>query len=129
MRWYLLKAIPLWFLMLYINIKTNKDKFMGKADVDLLSAIASIGIMYSMWLTTVFEMDIAIIKITGFWYSTLGYLLLGALVYLVIFIFLLIIMVATKKRTIKQLLKDSRISIIPMFIPVSVMVPMMILAS
>ena len=130
MRWYIIAALPLWLFLLYANIKLNRDKFMGKADIDLLSCIAAIGITYSYWLTTVLDdMSVAIIKITGFWYSTLGYLLLGALIYLVIFIFFVITKVITKKKTMKELLKDTRISIIPMFIPVSVAVQIMILAS
>ena len=129
LKWYIISAIPLWFLILYLNIKLNKDKFMGKADIDLLSAIFSVGLTYSVWLSTVVDKSAIVIRITGFWYSVLGYLVIGAGIYLIVFIFLVVTKVATRRKTIKELIKDTRISIIPMFMPVSVMVPYIILAS
>lgn len=127
LKWFMMAAIPLWFFFLYLNVKINKDKFMGKADIDLLSAIFAVGICYSIWLSRVVEAEAVTIRITAFWYRSLGFLLLGALVYLAIFVVLVFARVVTKKQTLKELVKSTKISIIPMFMPVSVMVPYMIL--
>lgn len=129
MKWSIIFAIPIWFLFLFINIKKNKDKFMGKADIDLLSAIFSVGICYSYWLSTVLEAEVVIIRITAFWYKILGFLLAGALIYLIIFVFLIFTRVISKRQTIKGLMKNTKISVIPMFMPAAVMVTFMILMS
>lgn len=129
MKGYLWSAFGIWIFLLFLNIKLNRDRFMGKADIDLLSAILAVGISYSMWLRSVSSSDGSVLRIAGFWYSVLGWLLLGALVYLAIFLLLVFKRVIRGGCTVKQLLHDTRISIIPMFIPVSVMTPYIIAMS
>ena len=129
MKWSLMAAIPIWIFILFLNIKFNKDRFMGRADIDLLSAILSVGICYSYWLSTVLEPEVVAIRITSFWYKSLGFLLVGALIYLAIFVFMVLTKVMMKKLTMKELMKSTKICIIPMFMPISVMVPYMILMS
>jgi hypothetical protein len=129
MKWYLAISIPLWFFMLFINIKLNKDKFMGKADIDLLTALASMGICYSVWLWTILPPETVTIRITAFWYKSLGFLLMGAIVYLIIFMFMVMKRVIIGKQKIRDLVKGTKISIIPMFMPISVMMPYMIMMS
>lgn len=129
MKWYIMLSIPAWFLLLYINVKRNRDRFMGRADVDLLSAIFSLGVCYSIWLSTVLPRETVVIKILGFWYRALGYLILGGLVYIGIFIVMLFIKVFIKKQKIRDLMKNTKVSIIPMFMPVSLAVPYMVLMS
>ena len=81
LKWSLIYSIPLWFFILYLNIKFNYDRFIGKADVDLLSSIVSIGICYSSWLYKTFDPEVSVIRILSFWYNILGYIILGALIY------------------------------------------------
>lgn len=123
-------AIPLWFLLLYLNIRFNKDKFIGKADIDLLSALVSICICYSVWLFMTSEPSVAAIKMTHLWYSLFLYLLIGSLIYIAIFlVYFLISVVIFKKHSIRELFKSVKISVIPMILPASIMIPYTIMLS
>lgn len=126
-KWNLIYAIPIWFFILYFNIKFNHDRFIGKADVDLFSAIISVGTMHSVWLFRMLEFDAAIMKVLSFWYKILSYTLLGALIYLIIFIPYIIRKMIKDKTTIREMFKQTKVSVIPMFIPVSVMTVFMVL--
>lgn len=128
LKWFLLASIPLWFLFLFINIKKNKDKVIGRADVDLLSALISESLMYSIWLYTILDANVRWIRITQVWYNLFLYIVLGAIAYLLIFLVVFGIAIATKKKTVKEVLK-AKISAIPMFIPVSLMIPYMFMIS
>lgn len=130
MKQYIPFSWVLWLALLYLNIKFNKDRFMGKADVDLLSAVFALGVMFSVWsfnTGTATESSVAAINVTTFWYRCLGYTLLGALIYMVIFAVLVIYKVAVKKISLKQWVKDTRISVIPMFLPLCVMAPYLVM--
>lgn len=128
LKWYLLASIPLWFLFLFVNIKRNKDKIIGRADVDLLSALASEGIMYSFWLYSVLDANVRWIRITQVWYNFFLYIVVGAIVYVILFLIVFGIQMALKKKTLKQVLK-CKISAIPMFIPVAIMMPYIFMTS
>lgn len=113
------RAFIYYIVLLYLNIKFNRDSFMGKADVDLLAAVASLGVAWSQWAFSAYEAEVAAIRVTAFWYSVLGYLLVGALAYLVVFFIFVLRLVTTGKKTIRELMHDTTISLIPMFVPVS----------
>lgn len=129
LKWFLLGSLVIWFLFLFINIKFNKDKIVGKADVDLLSAILAETIMFSVWTFITSEnANAAWIKITAIWYNLLFFLLAGALLFLAVFMLIFIVNVIRKKNSFKNLRK-MKVSVIPMFIPVSVMMPYLFMVS
>lgn len=120
----------IWLVLLYLNIHFNKDRFMGKADIDLLSAVFALGLTFSVWsFNTGVEMEssVSAINVTTFWYRCLGYTLLGALVYLVIFTIVAIYKIGIKKVDRKKWTKDTRISVIPMFLPLCMMAPYLVM--
>ena len=123
LKWYLLCALFLWFFILFLNIKFNKDKIFGKADIDLLSALISECIMTSFWIFKV-EGNYSTIKIMTIWYLFLLYFILGSLIFLIFMflVFLFKIFILKRFMTKEEILK-SKISVIPMFIPIAVMLP------
>lgn len=125
---YLAAAIPLWFFLLYINIKFNLDRFIGKADIDLLSAILAEMIMYSIWMFRTLESTIAAAQVMHFWYSGFLYLLLGSIAFVVIVsIIILIKFIKSGKKSFMKNVKDTRVSVIPMLMPVCLIIPYIIM--
>lgn len=129
LKWFLIGALFLWVFLLFINIKFNKDKFVGKADIDLLSALFAENVMFSLWMFTVLDPNVVWIRITHAWYSFFLYLLLGSVVYIIIFLLVFLIKVILKKSTFKELIKGTKVSVIPMLMPISIMIPYMIMVS
>ena len=125
---YLIWAVPMWAALLYLNIRFNKDRFMGKADVDLLSAVFSLGVTFSFWHFSIQEdSSIAAINVTTFWYRLLGYMLLGALVYLVVFIIIVVVNISKNGTSFMKTFKGTKISVIPMFLPLCLMAPYLVM--
>lgn len=122
LKWFLLASIILWFFLLFLNIKFNKNKFVGKADIDLLSALFSETVMYSLWILYTTQQYPGI-RITYVWYSFFLYLLVGAIVYVAFYIVIFIYKKIRHKTGILLLIKTTRVPAIPMLIPISVMVP------
>lgn len=129
MKWFLIMSIPVWFIMLYLNVRFNREKFIGKADLDLLSAVLSIGLTYSFWVMHKLGSGAGLIKVTEFWYRTMSYLLMGCMVYIAVFIVVLSYKILIKKLTPGVVMKTTKISVIPMFMPMAVAVPVMIACS
>lgn len=127
LKWFIMASIPLWIFLLYLNIKFNKDRFIGKADIDLLSAVFSLGVMFSVWMFVFSDPNFVWIQITHAWYSFFLYLLMGAIVYIVIFMLVFAFKVIFKKASFKELIKGTKVSVIPMMMPVSIMVPYMVM--
>jgi len=130
MRGYLLLSLPIWCVLLWLNIRFNHDRFMGKADADLLSCAFSMGVTHSMWLHARAE-DPAVfmVRITGFWYTFLGLILAGSLVYIAgLFIWTIWRMRKNGMGAIREL-KGMHMSILPMFIPLAVGLPFAILSA
>lgn len=75
----LLGAIPLWFLFLFLNIKFNLDRFVGKADIDIITAPISMLAMYCLWMFLTLDSQLASIQVTAALYNSFVYLLLGSL--------------------------------------------------
>lgn len=124
LKWFYVGALIIWILFLYFNIKYNNDKFVGKADIDLLSAIFAECIMFSAWLITFGEKDFIWIKITHLWYSFFLYILIGAVFYVALFLTIFSYKAFIKKEgKIKDLIRSTKISVIPMLVPVSIMMP------
>lgn len=122
-------AIPVWIFLLFLNVKYNKDKFVGKADVDLLSALFSLCLCYSGWLLFVTDSSVAAIRITHLWYTFFLYLLIGSLIFIAAFLVYFLIAAVLKKRDVKELFKSVKISVIPMILPAAIMVPYNIMVS
>lgn len=127
LRYFLASALILWLLLLYLNIQYNNDAFVGKADIDLLSALFSLNIAFCAWMYFTSDVKFVFIQITNAWYLFFLYLTLGAIFYLILFLFIFSFQVLFKKATFKQLIKGTKISVIPMLIPISVMIPYMIM--
>lgn len=124
LKWFFMIALIVWVLFLYFNIRFNNDKFVGKADIDLLSAIFAEAIMFSIWIFMYGDKEFSLIKITHLWYSFFLYLLIGAIFYVVLFLFMFSYKAYIKKEApLKHLIKNTRVSVIPMLVPVSIMMP------
>ena len=119
LKWFLICALPLWIFFLFWNIKTNKDKFVGKADVDLLSAVISATIMYSLWIAVTTEYYS--IRIIHTWYSLFLYLLIGGICYVIFYLLTFLYKTLFKKQKFMELMKTTKVPVVPMFIPVSFM--------
>lgn len=129
LKWFLMAALLLWVAFLYLNIRFNKDKFVGKADIDLLSALFAEGIAFSAWMFVVLDSQYVWIRITHFWYSGFLYLLIGSLIFLAFFLIFFAFHVLIGKKNFRDLLKGTKISVLPMLMPVSVMIPYLIMVS
>ena len=128
LKWFILGSLLLWVLFLFINIKFNKDKFIGKADIDLLSALFAECLMCSFWMYCVLDHTFVWIKILNLWYGAVFYFIIGSLAYLVLFLlYFFVKSVILKRDSFLRLLKGTKISVIPMLIPISVMVPLTIM--
>lgn len=122
LKWFLIGAFILWIFFLFLNIKFNNERFIGKADLDFLSAIFAEGIAVSLWLFYI-DPNYAAIKVTQFWYISFLYLLIGSLILVFILILAVILRLIIGKNKNLRSFKGVKISILPMFIPVSIMVP------
>lgn len=129
LKWFLMGSLLLWVGFLYFNIKYNKDKFVGKADIDLISAVFAEGIMFSGWMLFVVDPQYVWIRITHFWYSGFLYLLIGSLIFLAFFLIVFAYYVITGKKNFKELLKGTKISVIPMLMPACIMIPYFVMVS
>ena len=128
LKWFILASFILWIFFLFFNIKFNKDKFVGKADVDLLSAVISENIMFSCWLWWTID-KYANIKIIHTWYSMFIYLLIGGIIYVAIYLIMFLYKILFKKKTIRELFKETMVPVIPMFIPVCIMMSYIFMTS
>lgn len=118
----------LWIGFLAINIWKNNDNFIGKADIDIMSAVGSLYIGGTVWLYLKYGLgDIFYIQVSYLWYNFMLYFLVGSL--FVIFIFLIIfgIRLIQKKTHIGLLLKFTKVAVVPMLLPVSVVAPIILL--
>lgn len=129
LKWFLIFSLILWILLLYLNVKFNKDKFVGKADIDLLSALFSETIMFCVWMFFILDKNIVWIRVTHVWYSFFLYLLLGSIIYILLFLCVFSVKVFNKKVTFKELIKGTKISVIPMLIPISLMIPYIVMTA
>lgn len=118
----------LWVAFLAINIWKNNDNFIGKADIDIVSAVGSLYIGGTVWLFLEHGVgDIFLIQVSYLWYNFMLYFLVGSL--FVIFVFLIIfgIRLIQKKTHIGLLLKFTKVAVVPMLLPVSVVAPIVLL--
>lgn len=117
LKWMFLSAFVIWAALLFFNIKLNKDKFIGKADIDLLTAMLSVLISHSAWLLiTTDETTIAWMLITQSFIIVFGWLTIGSVTYMAGFLLYIIFRIATKKSTFKEIIK-TKVSVIPMIMP------------
>lgn len=127
LKFFLLGSILIWFLFLLINIKFNNSKIIGKADIDIMSAIISENLMCTLWLLYV-EPQYASIKITALWYNTFLYLMLGSIIFMIIVILILIVLrVFFKKKYAVLYVLRKKLPVIPLLIPMAVMAPYFIM--
>lgn len=129
LKWILLISIPIYIFFLFINIKFNHDKFIGKADMDILYSIFSINIAYGIWLYIVSDnMTVFGIRFANIWYITFLYLVLGGLLFIFITIIIFIIKRIFLKKPFNNIMK-TRLPVIIMFTPACIAVPLTIMLS
>lgn len=125
---YLLLAFPIWFLLLVLNTKFNTNRFVGKADIDILSAVFALMIAYSLWMFRTIDSQIAGAQTTYFWYSSFIYLLFGSIAFVLTMVVVFIIKSKVKKEgKMRKLIKDTKVSVLPMLIPFCLVVPYIIM--
>ena len=128
LKWCILGSFILWFAFLFWNIVKNNDKFVGKADIDLLSALFSETIMFSVWQFIVNEEypDLYIIKT---WYSLFTYLLIGGIFYVILYLLIFTYKKIIKKQKLMQMIKETKVPVIPMFLPACIMMSYIFMTS
>lgn len=128
LKWCILGSFILWFAFLFWNIVKNNDKFVGKADIDLLSALFSETIMFSVWQFIVNEEypDLYIIKT---WYSLFTYLLIGGIFYVILYLLIFTYKKIVKKQKLIQMIKETKVPVIPMFLPACIMMSYIFMTS
>lgn len=128
LKWCILGSFILWFAFLFWNIVKNNDKFVGKADIDLLSALFSETIMFSVWQFIVNEEypDLYIIKT---WYSLFTYLLIGGIFYVILYLLIFTYKKIVKKQKLMQMIKETKVPVIPMFLPACIMMSYIFMTS
>lgn len=122
LKLFIISSLILWILFLAMNIKFNKDKYIGKADVDLLSAIFSESIAVSLWMMLTIE-EYAWLQVTKLWYMIFLYMLVGALIFIVVVLIHSIIKSIITGKNMLSIIVHEKLSVIPMFILVAVMIP------
>lgn len=128
LKWFLLLSMLIWLLLLFLNVKFNKNHFIGQADIDLLSAIISEGLSVTLWIIYTTDNYVGL-QISQFWYLVFLYLLLGFLAFIVLTILISAIKVYIMHTNNKLLLelRHKKLPVIAAFIPVSVMIPLNIM--
>lgn len=114
---YLFASVPIWGILLFINIKFNKEKRIGKADIDIISCLFSICASLILWQFGLDQgNDYALISATGLLHGFIGYLLMGALVYILIFMIVFLIRLGLHRVSMSDL-KKMKVPMLPMLIP------------
>ena len=128
LKWCILCSFILWFAFLFCNIVKNNDKFVGKADIDLLSALFSETVMFSVWQFIVNKEypDLYIIKT---WYSLFTYLLIGGIFYVILYLLIFTYKKIVKKQKLIQMIKETKVPVIPMFLPACIMMSYIFMTS
>lgn len=125
---FIIGSLVLWCVFLFLNIKYNHDKIVGKADIDLVTAPISLLIGYIIWMFKTIDSDIAGVQVSALLYKAFGYFLIGALVFTIIVIISFVIKHFTNKETkLKTLFKKTKVSVIPMLAPFCLVVPYMVM--
>lgn len=127
LKWYLLLSIPIWIAILFINIKFNKAKIVGRGDIDIFSALISLTVAYSVWLYNVSQPEIALINISYIWYNFFLTMLIGSVLVVSIYLIRAIILSIKNKQNILKYIIGVKISVLLMFLPTSVVMPMIFL--
>lgn len=123
LKFYLLGAIPIWFLLLFINIKFNNSKIIGKGDIDVVTASIADIIMYCIWLTQGSEVKAyngQLLVVLEYIHRCVGYFVISSFVFigiLLIFLFVQFIRSLIIGKGLDKFinLRKRRISAIPMF--------------
>ena len=129
LKFILLLSIPIYIFFLFINIKFNHDKFIGKGDMDILYSIFSLMISYSVWLyITSDDKSVFAIRLGHAWYLLFLYLLIGGLIFILLTIINFVIRNIFLKQTFKELVR-TQVPVIAMFIPACITMPLLVMVS
>lgn len=114
-------SIPMYIFLLSVNYNCNKDRFIGKADIDIISAQISLSLAATFWQIRsnsgiLLKMNISYIWLNFLFYLTVG-LALGAVVFLLWFGIEMI----KGNKNIFLLMKDTRVPVLPSLIVVVVL--------
>lgn len=129
LKFILLLSIPIYIFFLFINIKFNNDKFIGKGDMDILYSIFSLMISYSIWLyITSDDKSVFAIRLGHAWYLLFLYLLIGGLIFILLTIINFVIRKVFLGQTFKELVR-TQVPVIAMFIPACITMPLLVMVS
>lgn len=129
LSFYLLGSIILFAFIIFLNLMFNNQKFVGKADIDILAAPISITAMYSLYLN--FEGgDFANLGILYIWYQLVQIMAVGLVGVFALYIIFALIRNALKGEfSVVKLfvfMKGAKIPVVPMLVPACVLMPLMI---
>lgn len=129
LKFILLLSIPIYIFFLFINVKFNNDKFIGKGDMDILYSIFSLMISYSIWLyITSDDKSVFAIRLGHAWYLLFLYLLIGGLIFILLTIINFVIRKVFLGQTFKELVR-TQVPVIAMFIPACITMPLLVMVS
>jgi hypothetical protein len=128
-RWFLLCAIALYAILLFANVMFNRDRFIGRGDVDIAASILSLSIGYSAWVFAYSKYSSGLVQFTYVWYRLLSWLLAGFVLYLIIFLLKFIICAVIHHNWSIRGLMKSKVPLIPAFIPAAMLLELMVLLS
>lgn len=117
-------SVIIYIFLLYLNIRFNRDGFIGKGDIDIIAGPFALTIGATIWqVLQNGSSTLSIINLTYIWFNFAGYVTVGLVISFVVFSIWAIIKLLTKKLTVKTILKDTRIPMIPSLIVISIMMP------
>lgn len=119
-------GIPLYILFLYLNILFNKERWFGKADVDIVASYVTTGIMFSVWAFWDKAHSQYMVSIPYIWSYISGSMAIGLIIGLVMFLINWEIMVLKKQRTWYTAI-GTPIAALPMFVIPNVMIPLAVM--
>lgn len=123
----LFASIFIWMAIIWINVKCNKNAKIGQADIDLLAGPISVCIAATAYFLIFSDPLIRWVCIAHLWSILFQYLFIGSLLYVIGFGSYFWVKAKFKHQSFFKSIKGVKISAIPMFIPVVLMLPLNVL--
>jgi hypothetical protein len=113
-------------LLLFLNEKFNKEKIIGKADIDVFTPIFSGVVMYAIWEAFIHNAPenkisgVLMLKLGNFVYYLLGAFIIGSIIVVLVHVIFTVIKMAIKKEHgLWSHLRGQMVSAILMFVPMA----------
>lgn len=123
---YLIGSFILWLIVFYLNAIFNKEKIVGKADITLMSAPASMSIMVSLWMLKNEDPLIASMNVAYIWSAFFKYLFLGFIFFFCVFSVKIIFNLIKKKISITEARK-TKLPMIPAIVPAVIIISFIVM--